>query len=162
MQRLDNNINSEGALRFSFSSSKYSNLVVFQNNSPLFSLGQILTARQTTTALLHYLPTCICVKDWLCSNVQSYPRHLVTQQSLFEHSWTGNVSRSMNQCEGANWLFESYWPCSYRRVPYTFYVKHDWGDLFSRESWFTIFFIRDSWLKMVRSFHVHVNEFFFI
>ena len=41
---------------------------------------------------------------------------------------------------------------------------------FLREAWlgrfilswivFYNFFIRDSWLKMVRSFHVHVNEFF--
>ena len=46
-----------------------------------------------------------------------------------------------------------------QRVPYTLYVKQDWGHLFSCETRFNILFmIRDSNFEIF--FHVHVNAFF--
>ena len=105
-------------------------------------LGQILSARQTTTALWHYLPTCICVKDLLCDNFQSYPLHLVTQRIRYEHLWTDNMSRSTNRSEDANGLFESSKPCSYNShslwywyIPFLRMVRRSAAGCWDRSSW---------------------------
>ena len=50
----------------------------------------------------------------------------------------------------------------FNRVPYTFYVRRDGATYFlvNRDKQFFFFFYCDSRLMILRSFHVHVNEFF--